>query len=57
MSSLDTMIAKLETNLGKNHSDSPFDRLRLKYGAAKIESYVKDIPDKKEEVQKKVDQE
>ena len=34
MTALDEMIKKLELNLGKNHSVSPFDELRVKYGTA-----------------------
>lgn len=35
MAALDEMIKKLELNLGKQHSVSPFDELRAKYGGAK----------------------
>ena len=49
MKSLDKMIFDLETNLGKNHSKSPFDDLRVKFGgqaAAKSEEpdQIKDAP-------------
>ena len=36
MAALDAMIKKLELNLGKNHSVSPFDNIRKKYGSAPI---------------------
>ena len=35
---LDAMIHLLETNLGKNHSVSPFDAIRAKYGGAKAQA-------------------
>ena len=36
MAALDAMIKKLELNLGKNHSVSPFDDIRKKYGSAPV---------------------
>ena len=47
MAALDAMIKKLELNLGKNHSVSPFDDIRKKYGSAPV---VIEAP--KEEVKK-----
>jgi hypothetical protein len=35
MAALDEMIKKLELNLGKQQSVSPFDELRAKFGGAK----------------------
>ena len=36
MRQLDEMIYRLETNLGKAHSESDFDALRKKYGMTKV---------------------
>jgi methionine--tRNA ligase beta chain len=47
MAALDAMIKKLETNLGKKHSVSPFDDIRKKYGG-KTAVVVQEAP--KEEV-------
>ena len=47
MTALDEMIKKLELNLGKKQSVSPFDDLRKKYGSAK--SAPKQAEQKKEE--------
>ena len=47
---LDDMLFKLETNLGKNHTVSPFSQLYLRYGfsPAVIHSEDKKEPAKEE---------
>jgi len=48
MTALDEMIKKLELNLGKKHSVSPFDDLRKKYGGA-VKASPKQTEEKKVE--------
>ena len=57
MRQLDEMIFRLETNLGKAHSESEFEALRKKYGLTKISVKAEPKPAalKKEEAKKPVD--
>lgn len=48
MTALDEMIKKLELNLGKKHSISPFDELRAKYGTTDKKLKDTEQPQKEE---------